>query len=257
MLKEFYLKFISHEFDSQKIKHIQYNYIKRLNKLKYVSYRRIDIMIEVNDTTEEEKIEILWDDTKTSKMICNIDKNVANDVSSLSCIIQVYKKVFNCLTALWKKNKWESVDLHSIFANIESEWFKVSITYGKTYLSPNKKHKAEIFCDIFPDYADYYLKILCKGSINVSKFKFFKGLTNIDFFFSFFNNYYWRDDSFFLITDINKEIFFLFNIEMGFSGIEYKPFDNSIEKCKNFVQAFQASVTQEQRLKLLDLPPIQ
>ncbi len=254
MIKEFYLSFKSSEIDSQKIKHIQYNFIRRLNKLRYVTYRRIDMSLTISNTIEGKNIEVEWDDGKTANIVCSLSKNILNNLTSKENIIEIYKAVLNCFTVLWVKNHWEVCDLNLIYDEIGKENFLVSVIYGKAFFSPDRKYKAEFVCEVFPDYADYHLQIIEKKNHLKQKIKFLKGLTVIELFFGFFNNPYWRDNEHFFITDINKEIFFIINVNNGSCAIEYKPVYNSLEQCKNYVQAYQAYVTQEERLKLLGLP---
>lgn len=254
MLKEFYLSFKNSELDAQKIKHIQYNFIKRLNKLKYVSYRRIDISLSVGNTSGDQTVEFEWDDGKTASIIYGLNEDILGSLTSKENIINIYKAVLNCIKILWKKNNWDPDDLFSIYDEIEKNFFEVSVKFGKPFSSPDKKRTAEFVCEVFPEYADYYLQVFEKETQEKRKIKFLKGLTVIELFFGFFNNPYWRDSKCFFITDINKEIFFIINVDNDSCAIEYKPVYNSLEQCKNYVQAFQAGVTSKERLRLLGLP---
>src|ERR1700733_3753069 len=100
MLKQFYVSFERKELDSLTIKHIQYNIQKRLQELKYVSYRRLDILL-VDMESEDGNIE--WNDMKSANMKCYIDPLKVIPTSKES-IVALYLVIFNGLKILWASN---------------------------------------------------------------------------------------------------------------------------------------------------------
>ena len=250
MLDQFYIVFEEKEFDSYSLKHIQYNVHKRLQQLKYVSYRRIDIFL----IDKERDIEVDRDDKKKASLKCSFDRAVIKDISDNKSIASLYDTTFKCLKLLWQRNSWDVEDLNHMHSNITAENYFSSLCIGKKLVSPDKKNKAEFWCELYPTYANYYLCFLKGRGEQVQKILFLRGHSDPDLFFYFFSNRAWRDNEYFLLSDINKEIFYIFNVnEPGFS-IEYRPMNNTLEECKNYVRAFQADIPHNERLRLLGLP---
>src|SRR6186997_961568 len=108
MLSQFYLAY-ENDISSSGIKAIQYNIHKRIKKLKYVSYKRIDILFTFSNPNIG--IEIHWDDKKTANIICYLDNAILNNLADKNNIISTYEIIFNCIKALWRKNEWNLLDL--------------------------------------------------------------------------------------------------------------------------------------------------
>lgn len=250
MIREFYLSFEGDKLDAKKIKHIQYNITKRIKKLKYVTYRRIDISFVATKTTEQKKAEVRWND-KTAVISCSLKEENLNDLNSNESIVAVYKSVFDGLASLWLENNWDFHDLGNMYNEIDLEGFFVSGKYGKTFLSPDKNYKAEFFCEVYPDYADYYLDFLSKKNVLKRRIKFLKGFPVIELVFGFYNTAFWRDTNSFSLQDGNKEIAYIFDINADTVSIEFSPKWNTLEVLKNYVGAFESSVSHNERKKLL------
>jgi hypothetical protein len=77
---------------------------KRISKLKYITYKKIDISITNNN--KNYLVDIWWDDKKTVNIKCNIEKEILNDLTKKENIAEVYKHLIKCLEALWTKNQW-------------------------------------------------------------------------------------------------------------------------------------------------------
>ncbi len=213
MLKEFNLSFKDEELDSKVLKHIQYNLLKKLSKLKYITYRRIDITLSVNQALRHLRID--WDDGKTSTISCTIEHQF-NDLTSMDGIAEIYQNVSHCLIVSWNKNNWNAKDIQNIINEIISEKYFVSVTIGKNHSSLDRKYKVELVCEIHPLYAEYYLDVSEKGNSFKHRIHFLKGTPIIDLFFVFFTKHYWHDNANFIIHDFNKEIFFVFDIKRLF-----------------------------------------
>jgi len=249
MLNQFYIVFENRALDSFSLKHIQYNILKRLRELKYVSYRRIDVVL--TDVKEEGR-RIEWDDKKTANIKCYVGLSFGEPVADKRSTQAQYRAIFNGLEVLWEANQWNVDDLRGVYSEIEQEDFASSISYGKTLASPCKKHKAAFFCEIYPEYCDYYLLFLGnKGKVE-QRIPFLHGHPDPGIFFNFFSNRAWRDNQYFLLSDINKEIFYIFNVNEPTSSLEYRPLNNTLEECKNYVAAFQANIPNSERLRLLE-----
>lgn len=253
MLREFYLLLKNAEADANsRLKHIQYNYIKYLSRLKYISYKRIDIIIDAGNS-ELQQFNIEWDDGKSARVSVDIDRLDLDDLSSIESVVNIYNAVATCLIALWKKNNWNPNDIEGALTEIEKEKYRVSVIFGKKYTSPDKKHKAEFVCDIFSEYADYYLQVAINKNITRQKIKFLKGTPIVDLFFTFFNKLYWRDNEHFILHDFNKEIFYVFYVNDNNFSIEYRPIHNSQDQLENYVKAYSFGVSTSERLMLLGL----
>jgi hypothetical protein len=70
-------------------------------------------------------------------------------------------------------------------------------------------------------------------------------------FFLFFSKYYWIDKENFALSNLSKEIFFVFNLYKGLS-LEFRPSANSLEECKGYIKAFEFDKNKNERVKLLD-----
>lgn len=250
MLREFYMGFENRDINSFKIKHIQYNVYQRLHKHEYITCRRIDIIL--TESLVQGDIDVVVDDKRRVEIksgIGGIDINhiLENDGAT------VYKVIFSTLRLFWRRNKWNELDIDQLSDEIKHTDFVSTISFSKKYLSPDKKTKAEFYCELFPEYTNYYLDFLNKKKELIRRIKFFKGHQDPLIFFGFFANKTWRDNDFFFLTDYNKEIYFIFNIYEDSFELEYKPTFNSLEKCKDYVRAFEPDISTKERLKLLDL----
>ena len=250
MLSQFYIVFESKELDSFLLKHIQYNIHKRLKLLKHITHRRFDLHIAAG----KERAIIEWDDKKTSVVKCFVQQEIIDSCKEKRSIITIYNEIFNGLKILWEKNSWSIVDLENILLDVRNDDYFSSIQYGKRLASPDKYHKAEFWCEIFPEYSDYYVLFLPAKGIGEKKIKFLHGFQDPSIFFNFFQVQLWRDNQYFLLHDINKEIYFIFDVIRASFSIEYRPLNNSLEECQNYVNAFQAHVSHSERLRLLGLP---
>ncbi|MBN8785491.1 MAG: hypothetical protein J0I84_00220 [Terrimonas sp.] len=248
MYKQFYLDIEGDTEDSYYIKHIQYNIQKKLDKIKYYKYRRIDIEFVFNKSN----IDIEWNDQKTAQIKCGIAERILSAIEQYETIQEIYTLVYECLKLLWLSNSWEEGDLSKIFSEIKQEKYISSIIYNKAISSSDKKLKTRFHCKIFPAYADYNIQFLNKKNEVIKEECFLKGQPNLLIFFLFFRNYYWVDNSNFILSDLNKEIFFVFSLNEKFF-LEYKPQYNSLETCRNYVKAFEFDKNRIERLKLLNL----
>jgi hypothetical protein len=226
---------------------IRHNIRKQLEKFKYISYKKIDIKISM---AVERNISIEWDDKKSATIACLADilPDIGDDNKDTQ---ELYNVIFECLKKLWAKSKWDIDDLDNVFEEIKNDKFSVSIQ-SRTITSPDKKNKAGFRFEIFPNFSNYHLEFLSKKVKR--SILFFKGHPEPSIFLGFFSNHYWRDNEHFIISDFNKEIFFVFNIHQDSFTLEYSPKYNSIEKCKDCVKALQFDTPQEDRLKLLGIP---
>lgn len=253
MVRQFYVVAEDNRIDSFNIKHIQYNLYKRLTRLKYVTYQRINILL--IDKKGKEDIQIEWDDKKSANLKVYLDPKLMTTITAIDSIAAIYDVLFECLEVLWVKYGWNVGDLKNMHLEIIGENFSSFLVYGKNLVSPDKKYKAEFFCELFPEYTDYYLNFLGKKGELINKIKFLHGHPDPSIVFGFYTNSNWRDNECFLLADINKEIFYLFNVKKDEFSIEFIPTYNSLEECKNFVLAFQANVSHKEMMRLLGMPP--
>jgi hypothetical protein len=250
MLDQLYIVFEDSEFDSFSLKHIQYNILKRIKQLKYVTYRRIDFLFAIGT----DSLMVERDDRKTAVVKCFADRSIVETIEAKDTIAGVYSKILNGLKLLWERNKWDKRGLEDIYNEIIKEDYFSSIIYGKVYVSPDKKYKAYFLCEIFPGFADYFLVFMgAKGMLH-RKIKFLHGHSDPSIFFTFFNNQSWRDSDHFLLSNNNKEVFYIFNVKSDNFSIEYRPIYNSLQECQNFVAAFQSHTSNSEMMRLLGFP---
>lgn len=251
MLKQFNLGFENHGIGSEGIIAIKYNLQQKLSRLPYLSYTKISISI--TDYNKEKDLGLWWDDKKTANLRCYIDGEIIKDLSNSVNIALTYQEVLLCLEQLWVKNNWNKIDLTGVYETLEKENFHVLVSMRKKMQSENKKFSVDFNCIIFPTYTDFYLIFSRRNQI-IRRIKFLKGQPDPFIFFGFFTNRYWKGDELFLISDINKEIFFIFSIDKDDFSIEYRPLINSLEKCKDYLRAFEAGLSHKERMRLLGLP---
>ena len=72
-------------------------------------------------------------------------------------------------------------------------------------------------------------------------------------FFGFFTGCKWENNEVFLLIDLNKEIFYTFNVNSSNFYIDYKPVYNSLRELENYVKAFEAGISREESNRLLGL----
>jgi hypothetical protein len=250
MVDQFYLVYEEEQLDSYSLKHIQYNVHKRLQILKYVSYKRIDVCL----VEAEVDIMVERDDKKKATLKCRFERSMIEDVSEKKTIAYLYNLTFKCLMFLWSRNSWNVEDLDTIHSDIVAENYLSSIFFGKTLFSPDKNHKAAFLCELYPEFANYYLCFFERKGDPSQKILFLHGHSDPDLFFYFFSNRVWRDNDYFLLSNITKEVFYIFNVNQTDFLIEYRPLNNTLEECKNYITAFQADIPISERLKLLGMP---
>jgi len=246
MLKEFYLGFNFDKESSSRIKHVQYNFWKRLSKIAYVSYRRIDFSFELIDESK-----IGWDDKKTAKLFYPIDRTVLENVNRPETIQKIYEKVIDGLKLFWKENKWDVSDLNSMLSSMQEENFDSTCIYGKTFVSKDKKYKAELFCHLYSEFTEYYLQFLDKKNSVTRRIKFLSSNPDPSIIFGYFSNLGWRDNDHFILSDMNKEIYFIFEINSDDFSTEIFPKFNSLEKCQSILSAFQKNTPNSELIKVL------
>ena len=253
MLRQLYISVRDKLSATTQIKHIQYNVIKRLCKLKYVTYRRIDIAMVFG--IETGKIDYTWGDDKATGITCILKADGSSDFTSVEMIKAIYDLLLLCFKDLWDKNAWDTGDVDRVFNDIDMGSAFATVTYGKTFIAPGRKHKAEFYCEVFPDYANYFFHLLGNKSSPGKKIQFLKGHTPIETFFMYFNNPYWRDNEYFILSDMNKEVFLLFNISADSVLVEYRPIIGTLEECKNHLRAFEWDVSTADSLRFLGMAP--
>ncbi|MFT3823043.1 MAG: hypothetical protein QM731_03950 [Chitinophagaceae bacterium] len=255
MIKLFYVSFKPLNFDSSTIKHISYNVHERLSRLKYVTYRRIDILLDLKRSPEPTVV-IDWDDNKTARIDCYIDEAVLRAPELKENISLLYQAILSCLKEIWNTHQWDTNDLENMWLEIKKEDFKVAFKFGNKISSAKSVCKAEFYCEVYSLYADYYLDITGGRGKNksVKRIHFLRGEATVELFFLFFPYREWIDSDNVIMADVNKEIFYIFNVHQDGFKIEYKPSINSLEKLKDYVSAFQFGISKTERMKLLGLP---
>jgi hypothetical protein len=253
MLNSFFLAFENDEANSWDIKHIQYNVYKRLKKLKYVTYRRIDINF-VDAVEDGNKIE--RGDNKIIVLKSFVDPVYSRKSKERDSIAYIYRCLFNTLEFLWTNHNWNVKDLQQMLSVIEATEYTANLTIGKILPSPDKKHKVELLCELYPGYCDYNLLFLDKKGVILHKILFLHGMGDPGMVFIFYYNRLWRDNEYFLISNDTKEIFYVFNVQSAEFTLEFRPLKNTLEACKNAAASYQADISSEERSRLWKLDPL-
>jgi|SRR5580658_9501410 hypothetical protein len=146
MLKQFYVSFEDLKFDSFALKHIQYNVQKHIGKLKYITYRRIDIMLSCLPINGSE---IEWDDKRSSKIRMPVTESMASNVKQMDVIAAIYDIIFRAISDLWKKNNWNVEDLKDAQSKIEKDRYISVIFWGGSMYLRIKIVNPIYFADYF------------------------------------------------------------------------------------------------------------
>jgi hypothetical protein len=253
MYTHFFLGIANHEMHTPGMISAKYKIQQKLNTLSYCNYSRIDFTLTNNKQEDPGRMGVWWDTGKRADIQCYADEKTFRRPDGSTDLPQMYKAILAGLELLWEKKGWNVADLRDIYRKIEEEGFFVSVTAGKALTSPDKQYKAEFYCVLYPGYADYYLWFYNKRKKWERKIMFLKGHEELALFFNFFQNRDWRDNEYFLISDWNKEVIFIFNVHTDSFTVEYKPV-HSLEMARNKLKSFEAGLTQEERSKLFGLP---
>jgi hypothetical protein len=208
---------------------------KRLQKVKDLSYGRWKVFV---SSGEPEKSHVHWEFKRDLEFILYLDFNKIENCKEYANIRLVYKLIFQSLEYVWRAKGWDKYTLESISSEIEKEGYKVSAIYGKDHPSPDRKFKIQLYCELFPDYSDCYVRFLHKGRIHQSV-KFLTGNLNPEMFYGYFTNYYWADNENFIICDFYKEMFYLFNVNSDTFSLEFRPNDHSLEQLQKQLKDLQ------------------
>jgi hypothetical protein len=221
---------------------------KRLKKLEEISYRKWRLTLADGQSDQSH---IFWDDGKNLEALLFIDFQKIISCAEFQSIQLLYEMIFEALGQIWQVKSWNPDRLAEMHAAIKEENYKVSIIYGKDFPSPDKKRKAQFYCELFTDFAEYYVRFIGKGNKVHENIHFLKVDVDPDSYFMYFTNHYWNDKENFIVSDFNNEIFYIFNVNSGCFSIEYRPIDNSLEQLQNYVKAMQYGIPREERLRLL------
>jgi hypothetical protein len=214
---------------------IETNIGKRLRKVKDLSFRQWKIFL---NNGEPEQSYVHWEFKRDLEITLFLDFNKIENCKEDSNIKLLYKLLFQSLEYVWVARGWDINTLQNIFSDIEKEGYKVSGIYGKDHISPDKKFKAQLYCELLPDYSDCYVRFLQKGRIYKS-IKFLMGNLNPEMFYGYFTNCYWADNDNFIICDFYKEMFYLFNVNSETFSLEFRPNDHSLEQLQEKLKRFQ------------------
>jgi len=225
---------------------INTNIGKRLQKLKDLNFRKWKIILSDGQT---ENTHVHWEHGNDLEITLYLDFNKIENCKEEKNIRLLYELIFQGLAVIWNVKGWDVDQLNQIHQEIIHEDYKVFVIVGKDHPSPDKNYKAQLYCELFPDYADYYVRFLSKGNKEYKSIKFLKGPLNPHMFFGVFNNFYWPDAENFIIGDFYKEIFIIFNISSNSFSTEFKPGDYTVEELKNYLQSFDHNIPKETRSK--------
>ena len=229
---------------------IRVNIIKRLKKLEITHYKKFEIILS-NGLPENSYIE--YEDKNNIRVFALNRFDTIINCTDIQNVRLIYTMIFESLSVIWEKKEWDENSLIKIHGEIVKENYVVISAYGKPSLSLNKKLKAEIYCQLFPEYAEFYLRINEKNK-QKREILFFKGYLDPAFFLSFFNSLNWKENEYAVLSDYNKRVFFIFSAVDGSFQVEYSSVHSSIQENENFLKAFQFDTPDSNRSLLLGIP---
>ncbi len=251
MLGEFHLLFKSESLDYLWLSHVQFNVYKRLRKIKYLKYRRIDFEL-IEGIQESFIVDKDWGWALT--MHCRIDDEFIHCLRKFNNFGPIYDLVFAALQKMWRLNEWNEADLKTMHQQIIDESFISEYEARKALASQDKKLKAQVLCRLYPERTDYFIRTWDRKKGAATEILFWSGFQDISMFLGLFHGWEWRDNEFFLIKGFADDIYFVFNLPEKNVKIEFRALSNTIKECENFLNAFRIGVGKKERLRLLGLP---
>src|SRR5206468_9447707 len=118
MIKEFYLYFQAKDQQFDKVIHISCNIEKHLKKLKYITYRRIDIALKCSEVDD---VQFEYDDGRHARIVASLSYEICTNLCSRSSIAAIYNIAFGILSNIWLKYGWDIEDLVEMLREIEQE----------------------------------------------------------------------------------------------------------------------------------------
>lgn len=232
---------------------LKYTLQIRINSLTYCSYRKIDLLLTGSELSPLGRTGLWRDDGKNAVIQWYADERtfrLEDGTTDLEALLTI---ILRALEELWRKKGWPVDDLAEMHRIIVREQFYVSMTYGLVRASPVKKHRAELYCQLYPSHTDYFVRFRGKNS-PARKVHFLKGQEDPEILYEFFRHRTWKDDESLVISDWNQEIFFIFNIQKDDFTLEFRPTYHSLEVCMDKLRSFGAGLTPDERLGLFGLP---
>lgn len=226
------------------------NISMRLRRLKELSFHKWRIVLSNGGSKESY---IYWEEPGEIEMKLFFNFNSIENCREPRMIKLAYELVFEALAVVWLVKGFNLDWLSKIHSEIVKDDYKVAARYGKDFPSPDKRHKAAIYCELYPDYSDCYVVFTGKKKAPLRRIKFLKGDIDPEFFLGFFTDRYWPDNDHFIISDTRKEIFYVFNIYNDEFIIDYKEVYDTADVLKNFLKAFQYGVPYEEKRRILGL----
>ncbi|PVD53793.1 hypothetical protein DC498_04595 [Terrimonas sp.] len=228
---------------------IKYNLQKRLAQLRYIDYAKIEVLL----GSQGKHLHIEWEDKRSIIVYCEIDPSSISNLSTKSELEYLYSRLKEVFIAIWQKRSWPILDLVEIFKAIEESEYESTLYYGKYIMSPSRNFKAELYCELFPVYTNYYVVFHKKDNMLFQKIFFLKGISDPSLFFDYFQRRHWISEETFVISDLKNEMLYQFNVTSSDFSVVINPSSNSVEECENILKAFRFDIPPNERLKLLGL----
>jgi hypothetical protein len=202
--------------------HVKYNIQKNINGLKYCHYKRISLQVIHDPGYEPSRMGLWWDDGRIADIRWYVDAQEWRTKDGKPNLPFIYKTILSALELFWLGKHWPVTDLEELYKKVEGEGFYVKVPYGKVSMSPDKQHKVEFYCDLYPGHADYYLVFSARQNKWRKRIKFLKGHEDPDVFFWFFTKRQWKDCEQFVLADKEEEILFVFDVNKDDFSVEYR-----------------------------------
>jgi hypothetical protein len=232
---------------------VGYSYVSKLRSIKFVDFARIDIILTNKDNSEEE---IHGINGKICRIFKPFDIVYYATLSEKESGKLLYELVFEIMETIAGLRNWEMTAFHEIREEIVSADYSFPITYGKRMKNPSKKLSAEITVELFSAHADFKLSIYDKAGTLQKSMPIYKTSPYPLLFQRFFAGMSWSGDDLVKIEDMNKEIFFVGDIQREEVRIELHPDQNTKEELNALLKGLYYETPDDERLKLLGLPAV-
>lgn len=211
------------------------NVSTRLQKVRELSFRKWKIFI-THGKAEESYVHDEF--RRDLEMTLYIDTTKVRNCEEPENIRLLYEWIFEGLRYIWRSRAWNGEILDEMHAAIIKDDYKVVARVGKDYPSPNKLYKAQLYCEIYPQYTDLYIHFIGKGKKLYRTIYFLRGNSDPYMFYGVFSQHYWSDDNNFILCNYTGEIKYVFDVDKDDFNIVYDPINNTLEELQDYINAF-------------------
>jgi hypothetical protein len=241
-----------------RVYHIQFNFLLKLKKIRYLKYRNINFYFTRNEL-EQAGCEFRGIESTVLSIhyrLTRDEQETLGDHNSEEFIGMVYSTVFRALHVLWDKKNWNEEDLLRLKETMRKENYRSIYPLFGPILNISRKYKATAYADYFADFANIFVEF------NLGKNKKLQVLLSratVDnaIIKRFVHNGFWNTKDEFIIQDELKEIEFLINPAAENIEVKTSLFpgaNNNLSELEGYLKALAFDTDEKERYRLLGIP---